>query len=64
MTSKIVRYIWTFPMALAILLILGEADTLAATILRWLALVLAGSGIVGYIVDVVWSSIKSKHLVM
>ena len=64
LTRKITKYIWTYPASLLILLAWGTEGPMLSSPVDILVLLLLVGGLLGYIVDVVVSSIKSKHLEM
>ena len=63
LTHRIAKYIWTYPASLLVLLLAGEdLPTWHPFII--IAMVLAVGGVVGYVADVIVSSMKSKRLEM
>ncbi len=64
MSKKINKYIWTFPLSIALLAFLGNETTTVSSPLGVIVLIILIGGLVGYIVDVVVSSIKAKRLEM
>lgn len=63
MTTKTLKYIWTYPAAILIFLVVG-GDLPTWHPFYIIAGLLATGGILGYIIDVVISSIKNKRLEM
>ena len=63
MTSKVVKYIWTYPLAI-LLIWFADGDLEILSPKGILILMILVGGVIGYIVDVVVSSIRAKRLEM